>query len=409
MVAREGQSAAGPPVIVFCPTRDRPSVLKQTLSALRADVLHARCRVAAIILVDDSRAEHSRSCNRRLAAALPEVPVIYHGQADQRRVLRLLGEAGIEATREVYRFVRLLGSAAWDLGAVRNYISVLSALFADQTAIHVCLDDDMQLLPPVGIKDARSTSLDMLCDRVLERSDAVVGVTFTGAPDISSLEAALSACRARLRMAPMSMPTRPVPISGGGFACMQTWLERFPFPRTYNEDWVWLLRCRAAGASLESLNVKAQHASLPRDNPCDDSLQREQLGEVICEGWSLAHRRAVSAVQSHDKLTSQAYWHRILSRESAYLGRLLRELVRDARAVQIDDGNEHLQEAIGLLNRCRTILGTLSAAKLASGAAREIAGTDSWRRLFRGIRLSRLAADEKRRVSAECTDMLFGR
>lgn len=196
---------------------------------------------------------------------------------------------------------------------MRNYAILALSAMLPPTATVIYLDDDVRpIAPRPSVKSARS-SLGLLRETVERSRATIAGSRLCGAPDASSLERGL--LKYMIAMGTLfSLPRQPVPISGGLMAFNIRWGQRNPFPRNYNEDWMWLALCRHQGAKLRSTRAIGVHSPVMHLSCEPIQLKREQFGEILCDGWIEATR-----ARSMRQLRSAAFWREIKRDEIRYL------------------------------------------------------------------------------------------
>jgi len=300
--------------VVFCPTRDRPEQLTKTINALVRDIESGDCSNSQVLLIDDSTMPSAREKNRNTATQ--GGPVTYHGPEEQRRFLdRMLQSRVIEAGADTLgRFVRWLGGKEWDLGGVRNYLAILgAALTASDRSFIAMIDDDVEL-------DNRSQengrgSIECLWKKLEHDENCIVGGCLSGMPDISMVERAELEFRKAEGLKALELCEPPFPVSGGFLAYRQKWLMRVPFPRSYNEDWIWLTGCAWRGAIVARTNAQGTHAWSPMKHCKTSELEREMMGEVLSSGLQLAHASNAHIDDLCATARDPAFWQKMIRNE----------------------------------------------------------------------------------------------
>lgn len=205
----------------------------------------------------------------------------------------------------------------WDIGGVRNYCLLLASLVVREEGTIVFLDDDIVTVPKNWGRRRRG-GLTACWRAAAGNANEIIGPTLRGVPDQSALE------REMLRVAGrngqrLGLPRRPSPISGGFLAFSPVWARKYCFPRSYNEDWIWLLRCRQAGARLRRIGTRAWHLGTPGSDVALDRLVREQVGELFCIGWHKALKVAHDCGAAYCLLRQEAFWRNVIRLEQRYL------------------------------------------------------------------------------------------
>lgn len=298
------------PKIIFCPTRDRPKILRKTLTAIQKELRAFTYQpVPTLYVIDDSTQSEHRAKNKRIVGMLGQGNFFYHGRDEQKEILhRLSSVMNKSIAVNLSRFIRPLGQFSWDLGAVRNYILLLATI--KQTAIIITLDDDVAL---------KKGSLAILIKAVKNNPNVIAGGDLQGAPDASLIE------RMLLRQKKYQLPKRHISISGGLLAFSSHWAKLVPFPRTYNEDWIWMVGCSILGAKLLKTNARAIHLVSSRLFFSKEQTVREITGEAFFEGWNWAYRVNGLKRGCFKTVKDLAYWADILKHELAYARRLQRK------------------------------------------------------------------------------------
>ena len=344
------------------------------------------CRV---VVVDDSTHETHRRCNERIVSICAQDWLVYHGPEEQRRLLDDVGHLpGLS------RFIRPLGHPTWDLGAVRNYMGLLATMLGGTSAIVFMIDDDVVVLPPPG---PCGSSLCLLEKAVASSPGTIAGGRLLGAPDVSRVEAVLRRC-GDTPLFDLALRPHRLPISGGFLAYDSVWARRVCFPRTYNEDWIWLLHCASRGASLATTDATGDHRSVTKDRVDDDELARELLGEILFEGWYRVATRRDPGTEDHEQaLTQPSLWEALLREEQSRIARL-DAAAGDAMA------NGHRSAAVeparAAVARERSNLARLDAGQLARFSRDYFANLRAWQVLTRAL------LQRRRLARAGCGRML---
>lgn len=318
--------------MVFCPTRDRPSQLSKTLQALTSDYSYGSGLSISLTVIDDSvQLQHSER-NRYIVEQVCEFETAYHGKLEQQEFLdNLVNVAGIPRDN-LLEFIRPLGHTAWDLGAIRNYISWLALCLPEKNNfVIIFMDDDIELVLPQSVRNdaTQQSSLVSLCRLVVQNPENIYGGVLVGLEDMSRVERAILECRKDFDLPKFIPASSPVPISGGLMAFSKHCLKERPFPRVYNEDWIWLIGCRLLGAKLVRTEARAVHAWSPFKPILESEMHREQFGEVFCEGWAEAYSLWLDENIIEKNLGEPSYWEYILKEEKQYLFSKKEELLED--------------------------------------------------------------------------------
>lgn len=372
-----------PGCLVVCPTRDRPSILASTLRALCADF---RSGVApsprAVLVIDDSIKRSSCRANHRLIENNSGLPFYYHGRREQEALVRMIRQRNEASYKTLLPFIRPLGHSSWNIGAVRNYAALLTLLWTPENTVVVLIDDDVQVrLPqrcPMG-------SLATMVRKVGQDSSTIVGGTLEGEPDLSSVERAVFKYRQTVSKQ-CKVRRAEVPISGGLLALSSHWLETIPFPQTYNEDWIWLIRCTDSGARWVRSSARAVHAHAARYPIDDTKLNQEQLGDVFFEGWKTAFHEYGRRSSAYRALRNTSYWSDVRRLEVSHLHKIAASLNRDAHVSRPAHIRGLLFQAITIVNRASSITARIEPSTLVRLANSYIKSSRPWRQLTHSVR-----------------------
>lgn len=373
------------PLLIFCITRDRPNLLFNTLRSLILDSKRGAIQATAVIVIDDSCSCRNQEANLRTISETSCRKVFYHGKRAQRLFTGQFCHTAGVSEAILSSFVRQLGGVTWDLGAVRNYAALLAITMAERDSVIVMLDDDVALVSPQETNGQVCSSLATMHKVVARDAAAIVGGQLEGMPDISAIERELLECRRNLQLSPYKPPRLPVPVSGGLLAFSRSWVERLPFPRTYNEDWIWLMRCRALGAKLVKSRARGFHAWSPHVQIDKHRISREQFGEAFCEGWNYAFRRWKSPATVHRNLLQILYWAEILQDERRYLRRLAAMLTREANSCEGIEAYDRLKTAVTTLNYANSVVEGIQPENLARLSDNYIRSSEQWNKLLQPI------------------------
>lgn len=361
------------PMLVFCPTRDRPTLLRRTLDCLLRDAETVNAR---LVVLDDSVAVASHAQNRRIVEGMAADKLTYHGEAEQRALVeRLMLETAL-SEEKMQRFVRKLGSQEWDLGAVRNYALLLAIARGGKDCAIVMVDDDVQVVhPESGDRKNPANPLSEFHTILTCTPKAIVGGRLQGFPDMSTVERGLAEAYKSLGMDEPKLPPRPVSVAGGLFGFRSSWAEKLPFSRTYNEDWIWILGCRFLGAELKTCGTVGVHAWSPLDPVLRECLLREEFGEVFCAGWCEALESQETLVLVRHQLGMARTWQSLIDDEIHYVDNEAIRLADEARRLR-KTGEQRVRSAQDILYIARSVLNELEPDMLVRFATQHI---DSWR------------------------------
>lgn len=366
---------------VFCPTRDRPEQLARTVCALVEDMDKEGCPDSRLIVVDDSTTAWARRRNREVL--FQQVAVTYHGPEEQKRVLSRLEVAGVigAGVDRLERFVRLLGGKDWDLGGVRNYLGLLGiALTAGKRSYMAMIDDDVEL--EIARHENRTSSLGRLWRAVEQGEDFIVGAQLAGMPDVSMVERTELEFRKARGLPVIELCGPPFPVSGGFLGCHRKWIMRAPFPREYNEDWMWLASCSWRGADTIRSSAQGFHAWSPMKHCEPQDLERELTGEVLCSGLLLAYARSAEADGLSAVVDSRDFWREVIRDEYDDLAarrQLLHEQWKQHASSRIKGG---IPEVV---DRALEILDGMNEDGVLLRARTYLTGMDAWSTLLRSV------------------------
>ena len=374
------------PFLVFCPTRDRPELLFKTLQAISYDCLKkGNYFPEAVIIIDDSIHKQNQVINRKITQRKKDLKIIYHGREEQRLVIQWLCSKLAISIHHLKIFIRALGSKAWDLGAIRNYILLLAVGWEIKNIIVVMIDDDILLSTP----DLDSRRIKGVLSHVIEVTSRdnsyIVGVNLYGYPDISTLERIFLGFNQKLGINCFKLPKRTIHISAGVIAFTAWWAAKMPFPRTYNEDWLWLRRCSTLGAHLIQTNPRAYHCQSTMPLVSRKLLYRESLGEAFFEGWDWAYHNYRNPKYCYTVLRKESYWVDVIQEELNYLEKIKGIFIEGAKYCQKNRIQKQLQQTHCIIDKAYSIIKTIQAKKMIRLTNDYIMNTFLWRKIAKKI------------------------
>lgn len=376
--------------VILCLTRDRPRTLVHALRGVSVDLKKAKSCPRALILLDDSVKVRSRLQNLHIIESIAKAAkcvCLYHGPAEQQKVLAFLRMRGSPDTPAFDLFFRRLGGLKWDLGGVRSYAMVLANLIGEPSSPVVMIDDDIVILP-----QARGASaIGRLEEEVLTNPRLLTGGLIKGSPDESSVETAIRGIRQFTRSNNRFLPAEmPMPISGGFIAFNSMCSSLYPFPRWYNEDWTWLAQCKAQGCVIRvDRRVAAKQIFSPK-KLSQATMQREQEGELLFEALNWAIRN-YNPRYVRRALKSPAYWEDVAREEVIYLDKIM-EFMRN-----IEDRlfAPKLQRAgfpsiLRLVKRTRSYVASIEAKAMMRKYRLYLEAAKPWRSLIKTARQGKM-------------------
>jgi len=169
-------------------------------------------------------------------------------------------------------------------------------------------------------------------------------------------------------------------------AFSQFWAERIPFSRTYNEDWIWLLGCKALGAKVIRSKAQGIHAWTPHKPILKERLIREQFGEVFCEGLSLAYRESNELSDAYAKMRKPSFWNEVLDNEIRYLNGVIKKFLKvtNHKSQKIGD-KKQLSKSLDVLKQAFSIVNEISPDSLVRYWVEYKTSTNSWRKIQKQI------------------------
>ena len=337
-------------------------------------------RFTSVLVLDDSTSTRHARHNRAVLKTIEGLHIAYHGRTEQRRALDELTRQcpGLHPLIEPH--IRLLGEPAWDLGAVRNYAILLASATTSGNATVMYLDDDIRPIPPSPPGNPVRSSLGLLRDCVERSGSTIAGSRLCGTPDASCVERSLLKYMAAMGTTLFSLPRQPVPISGGLMAFNVRWGQRNPFPRNYNEDWMWLALCRHQGAKLRRTRAIAVHASVTQQHCHPIQLKREQFGEILCDGWTAATRGGLMR-----QLRSPLFWRDIKRDEIRYLMAIRKRLSAMSHTLKGARQIKAHREAWTLLSSAIDAASECNEEEIRTHVVRYLSARMQWRRAMQTI------------------------
>jgi hypothetical protein len=361
--------------MIVVATRDDPKSVERTLTALSSDLAMWRgIGSPAVLVVDDSVSHSSQRRVQRLLLAPHLKRFSYHGITEQSTFFDKAAANGA-SRRALSDFVRPLGTKKWDLGAIRNYCVLLSMTAYGASQI-LCLDDDIELPAP----DSHSAAQKLL-KAAMRHPQLIVGGRIRGHLDVSCFEAILLAGGTP----PHSILTdrERVKVSGGFLAFSKTIARKTPFTRSYNEDWIWICRAQALGASVRSLRVWATHNRSQLHAPAAGRISREIAGEIYHAGWSRALLAAKSPRSQASRLRTRSFWRAIAMDYLEHYS----ELSSSAKRIATGSKEAHLVRC------CLKLIEKQRSERFVRDALRDLALCTRWRSIW--SRLSSIHRDRR--------------
>lgn len=308
------------PVLIFCPTRDRPELLRRTLQGINSHCAKNIGWSCAVVIIDDSISGGNRRLNQCLVNKYSKNNTFYFGLQEEQLLIKQI-EARSGIAKEILNcYLRPLGGKNWDLGAIRNYALLLASMFGRTNATVIMIDDDVELTPQTT--QNKSKLLEEMIKTVQRNNLALVGGALTGDPDASTLERVCLYWSKLTKKYHFKLPKRQVPISGGLMAFSSHWASQIPFPRLYNEDWVWLCYCSMFGGRIVKSEVPARHFNVAQINTNEETLYRELIGEIFFDGWNWAYRNYKTRQHCYRILRNNKYWLDVLAGQIKSINRI---------------------------------------------------------------------------------------
>ena len=308
------------PILIFCPTRDRPESLKRTLKGINSHCTKNISWPCAIVIIDDSISKKNRQLNKCIVNKYSKNSTFYFGLQEEKLLIKQLdGRFGV--SKEILNcYLRPLGSKNWDLGAIRNYALLLTNIIGMANATVVMIDDDVELIPQTA-QNKNELLVDMI--KIIKRNNlAFVGGNLIGDQDTSTLEKVCLQWNKFTKKVYFKLSKRQIPISGGLIIFSSYWASRIPFPRLYNEDWIWLQSCSIFGGQIIKSKIQARHFNMASINPNKETLYRELIGEIFFDGWNWAYRNFKTRQYCYRILRTNKYWLGVLAGHRRAINRL---------------------------------------------------------------------------------------
>ena len=310
------------PVLFFCPTRDRPESLRKTLQGINSHCLRNIGSSYVVVVIDDSILEDNRKANQCLVAKHFKNNIFYFGLHEEQLLIKQIKACSGVSQEVLNCYLRPLGGKNWDLGAIRNYALLLVNIIGTATTTVVTIDDDVKLVSLSSRLKNKNKLLKDMINAVKQNRLALVGGRLEGDPDASTIERICLYWRKLSKNFNFKLSNREIPISGGLMAFSSYWASRIPFPRLYNEDWIWLRCCSMFGGQIVKSKVPAIHFNITPIEASKKTLYRELIGEIFFDGWNWACGNYKTRQYCYRILRGNKYWLDILVGQLRFINRI---------------------------------------------------------------------------------------
>jgi hypothetical protein len=401
---------------MFCLLR-----LARSLSSLRVSGALAG-RVVWYVIEDTTAGcrPATQDALRRICAPV-DIEAVVIGRARSRQLQHVLSRASGRNWAQAW--LRQPGCGNWDAAGVRNLAAITAACVAAPDDLICWIDDDI-LLSEIDKVDAANSGYNWdriskhlrgglgvraALERLRRSTRLVVGVRYVGVVDLSTRNHIAIGLR-RLREGPTTRltPERdgslsvwwpegafptivdyegngdglyayrgPGGVSSGFMVTRAEVLFRFPFPRFYNEDWLWLLLLGPTRLIAEQSRQPVAHVPPPPSLPRVSHLIHEEAGEIAFDALSDYCRGERNARETITLLTSQDALVELIEHQKRHRVRELLELENELR-----DSRWGTQGAMlaAILENTRVGLAKLRAPRLAAQIRETTRGASVWRR-----------------------------
>ena len=350
---------------IICFTKNRNKELKYCLQSIKNDLSYAKSnRARHIYILDDSTDKIVREKNRKLAhsISIPNASIYYHGQLEYKQLVKMLYKQDIVQRKQLSKFFRSLGHCKWDLGGVRNYALLLLLIHERSAQTTIFVDDDIQIQPLRYHNIKLISSIELMENEINTSPTKIVSGAIEIVPDSSilwriadyqlnlSYAISLDNRNILLRWIPKtgnftrsnrkSQSSRKSIISGrfkesainykvqlhNPFDCVKNFpiaggfmgfaperLIKLPFPRTYNEDFIWAVIAETE-YGVEYVKTESIGYHLPPHvfNLNKSFIAIEEYGELFFYGIYLATQICTKKKELRELLNSKWYWEKII-------------------------------------------------------------------------------------------------
>jgi hypothetical protein len=360
--------------IIICFTKNRNRELEKCLQSIKYDLSYAKLKRARhIYIIDDSTVDSIRQRNRKLASSIsiPNVKFYYHGPFEYRQIVDKLNKKNIANKQFLSNFFRPLGNCKWDLGGVRNYALLLLAVNENFSNTAIFLDDDIQIQPICYGNKKCISSIELMENEVKKRPNKIVSGSIEIIPDSSSLwriadyqlnlayalslknrsilnkwmpsNGTFKLGKDRIQNTFNGKTSRKInsainykdhlhnpfdyvkqfPVAGGFLGFATKHLIRLPFPRTYNEDYIWAIIANFEyGYEYKKIDSIGFHVPSQIFNMKKHFIKLEEFGELFFYGIYLAMQLCNNSTKFKKLLHNKWYWQKIIVERKLELGDL---------------------------------------------------------------------------------------
>ena len=341
--------------------------------------------MTSIIIIDDSAYNCNRLTNQQIIKRMSKFKVFYYGKIEQYLMFKQLNRYANLSGRDLRKYCCPLGGTGWDLGSVRNHILLLANVWNNKSGLIIMLDDDIKLLPSMQAGKREMGSLAKISRSVIRDNLAIIGGSIEGAPDISILEKTCWSFQNLINVDYFEIPKRSIAISGGLMVFSTRWAARIPFPRTYNEDWIWMRHCSMLGGRLRKSQLRAVHLGLSKSAANYKYLYRESIGELFFEGWNWAYKDFGDSSHVYCVLKKESFWNDIIQWELKYINRIKNSLTHNVKSCKKNRIKKQLQQTKRIIDKTYSIIKVIYPRKMVHLANNYIMDTILWRKTSRKI------------------------
>src|SRR3989304_3415641 len=279
-----GKTVTETTIAVKIHARDSPSTLRSTLSSLHNDISKG-CLSISVVLIDDSQEEANQNLNKSLLKRTFEktrIAIRYFGKKELVKTLDCIPENN---AHYIFSQIGMLGSSNYQPSRAKN----VSQLINTHADYELLLDDDILIDPK---NESKISTVEMTLNKA-RTNNAYVSANLMGSPDVSCiqlLERSITNPLDKLHV----WNDDPSNFSLSGGYLLYPNIETLPmFPKTYNEDFVWVAYgMEKFHMNADKLFLNVYHSPIEPKTFSTDRLIYEATGEILFETLRLTNRNS---------------------------------------------------------------------------------------------------------------------